>query len=56
MWNIVSSCIVMPKNVTRPGKKKKNKENVPKLCFTVFKHEKYAVHVGFALKLTTEKT
>jgi len=55
----VEHCFFLHSNAQKCNsawEKKKNKENVPKLCFTVFKHEKYAVHVGFALKLTTEKT
>lgn len=42
----------------RLGEKKKKKcfeENDPKVCFTIFKHQEYAVYAGFTLQLSTKK-
>lgn len=58
MWNIVSSCLVVHKNATQAGEKKKKKcfeEKDPKVCFTIFKHQEYAVYAGFTLQLSTKK-
>lgn len=54
VWNIVSVCMVLHKSVTQAVKENSRKWSKITVFYCI-QHQKYNVHVGFALEPSTKK-